>query len=101
MKPLPPINECCLSPLKIDPRPCCPLIYTTNGTFVGAMFHGRCRKCSRVYYYSFWEIRNSDGSIQRYYYDPISNPQEYFQYSSSSLFEVKLLNDITNNNYSV
>ena len=42
-------------------------------------------------------MRNGEGVIQRYYYDPISNPQEYFQYSSSSLFEVRFLNDVTNN----
>ena len=30
---LPPIHECCSSPLKLDPRPSCTLVYTTNGTF--------------------------------------------------------------------
>ena len=88
---LPPIHDCCSSPLKFDPCPSCPLIYT-NGTSVGAVFHGKCRKCDRSYYYSYW----GEGTTQRYY-DPISNPQEYFQYSSSSLFEVRYLNDITNN----
>ena len=92
---LPPIHDCCSSPLKFDPRPSCPLIYTTNGTSVGAVFHGKCRKCDRSYYYSYWEMRDGEGTTQRYYYDPISNPQEYFQYSSSSLFEVRYLNDIT------
>ncbi len=94
---LPPIHDCCSSPLKFDPRPSCPLIYTTSGTSVGAVFHGKCRKCGRSYYYSYWEMRDGEGATQRYYYDPISNPQEYFQYSSSSLFEVRYLNDITNN----
>ena len=47
------------------------------------------------YYYSYWEMRDGEGVTQRYY-DPITNPQEYFQYSSSSLFEVRYLNDITN-----
>ena len=94
---LPPVHECCSSLLKLDPCPSCPLVYTTNGTFVGAMFHGKCRKCDCNYYYSYWEMCDGEGAIQRYYYDPISNPQEYFQYSSSSLFEVRLLNDITNN----
>ena len=42
-------------------------------------------------------MRDGEGVTQRYYYDPITNPQEYFQYSSSSLFEVRYLNDITNN----
>ena len=90
------INECCLSPLNIDPRPCCPLIQQMEH-LLGQCFMAGAENVL-VYTYSFWEIRNSDGSIQRYYYDPISKPQEYFQYSSSSLFEVKLLNDITNNN---
>ena len=94
---LPPVHDCCSSPLKYDPRPSCPLIYTTNGTSVGAMFHGRCRKCDHCYFYSYWEKRDGEGATQRYYYDPLSNPQEYFQYSSSSLFEVRYLNDITNN----
>ena len=84
---LPPIHDCCSSPLKVDPCPSCSLIYTTNGTSVGAVFHGKCRKCDQSYYYSYWEMCG-EGATQRYYYDPISNPQEYFQYSTSSLFEV-------------
>ena len=37
LKPIvlvPPKHECCSSPLK---RPSCPLIYTTSGTFIGAV----------------------------------------------------------------
>ena len=39
------------------------------------------------------ERRDGEGAIQQCYYDPISNPQEY----SSSFFELRLLNDVTNN----
>ena len=99
LKPLilmPLVMECCSTRTRVDPRPSFPLVYTLDGTLVAAMFHGQCKRCDNRYYYSYMETKSKDGSILRYYNDP-KNDQEYFQYSSSTVLQKKLLLDITHN----
>ena len=93
---VPPIEKCCGTRLQMDPRFSSPMVYTCNGTLVGAMFHGQCKACKRRYYYSFSEVFNGDGEVTRTYYK-IRNEEQYFQSSSVTVFEKKLLIDITNN----
>ena len=72
-------------------RPSFPLVYTTRGTFIGALFNGECRKgCSKKFHYSFYQ----QGDATRYY---IPNGEKYFQYSGQTVFEIALLEDMTNN----
>ena len=62
---VPAIEKCCGTRLQIDPRFSSPMVYTSNGTLVGAMFHGQCKACKRRYYYSFSEVFNGDGEVTR------------------------------------
>ena len=99
LKPLvlmPSVLECCSTRIRVDPRPSFPLVYTLNGTMVAAMFHGQCKKCDNRFYHSYKETKSRDDKTLRYYNDPM-NDQEYFQYSSATVFQKKLLSDITHN----
>ena len=72
-------------------RPSFPLVYTTRGTFVGALFNGECRRgYSKKFHYSFYQ----QGDTVRYY---IPDGEKYFQYSWQTVFEIALLEDMTNN----
>ena len=93
---VPPIEQCCGTRLQIDPRFSSRMVYTCNGTLVGAMFHGQCKACKTRYYYSFSEVFKGDGEVMRTYYR-VRNEEQYFQSSSATVFEKKLLIDITNN----
>ena len=93
---VPPIEQCCGARLQIDPRFSSPMVHTCNGTHLGAMFHGQCKSCKTRYYYSFSELFNGDGEVTRTYYR-VRNEKQYFQNSSVTVFEKKLLIDITNN----
>ena len=46
-------TECCGSKIKVDNRPSFPLVYTTKGTYVAALFHGQCAKCKTMWYPSY------------------------------------------------
>ena len=83
-------TECCGEPIVIRSRPSFPLVYTTQGTLIAALFSGECRKgCSKKFHYSYYQ----EGNVTKYY-----SPQEkYFQYSSQTVFETALLEDMTNN----
>ena len=72
-------------------RPSFPLVYTTQGTFVAALFNGECHKgCSKKFHYSYYQ----QGDVTKYY---IPQGEKYFQYSSQTVFETALLEDVTNN----
>ena len=86
------VKSCCGLRLKIDPRPSVPLVYTKNGTLIGAMFHGVCKVCNAKYYYSYKEVDNKDNYV-RIYNSP--NNEKFFQVSSCTVFEKRLLHDIT------
>ena len=87
----PQIGECCGEPIVIRSRPSFPLVYTTQGTFIAALFNGECRKgCSRKFHYSFYQ----QGDTVRYH---IPHGEKYFQYSCQTVFEIALLEDRTNN----
>ncbi len=93
LKPLvlfPPVKECCGSQTHIRNRPCFPLVYTSNGTYVAAMYNSKCRHCTKKFHVSFYE----DGD-QTFFYDP--NDGRFFQVTSQTVFEVALLDNITNN----
>ena len=60
------------------------------------MFHGQCKSCKTRYYYSFSKLFNGDGEVTRTYYR-VRNEEQYFRSSSVTVFEKKLLIDITNN----
>ena len=87
----PQIEECCGEPIIMCNRPSFPLVYTTQGTFVAALFNGECRKgCSKKFHYSYYQ----QGDVTKYY---IPQGEKYFQYSSQTVFETALLEDVTNN----
>ena len=46
---------CCGSSITIHNRPSFPIVYTSHGTSVAAAFNGNCKKCKKVYYYSYFE----------------------------------------------
>ena len=44
---------CCSSAIKIDGRHATTSVYTRHGLLHAKMFHGKCSKCSTVYYHGF------------------------------------------------
>ena len=44
---LPAVQECCSTTTVIRNRPSFPLVYTTQGTFVAAMYIAECKRCSK------------------------------------------------------
>ena len=90
---IPPVKECCGLPIIIRSRPSFPLVYTTQGTFVAALFNGECRKgCSKKFHYSYYHQGDAT-----YYYTP--QGAKYFQSTSQTVFEVALLDNFTSNMY--
>ena len=88
---LPYQTSCCDKAIKIHPRCSYPIVYTLAGTLVGALYHGECYTCSTRYYPNYRTIE--DG--KRYYIDP--NINDFFQVTSSTVFEKRLLEEIANN----
>lgn len=89
---LPPVTVCCKEPLIIRNRPSYPLVYTTKGTFVAACFSGECRNpsCNKKYHHSY-EV---DAKTTKYY---SIKDAKYFHCTSQTVFEISLLQDMTNN----
>lgn len=87
-------TECCGSKIKVDNRPSFPLVYTTKGSYVAALFHGQCVKCKTAWYPNY-KITSDNRCV---YIDPSeAGDKGYFQITSQTVFEKKLLNDISNN----
>ena len=66
LKPLiltPPVSTCCDSNIQIRNRPSFPIVYTRNGTFVAASYHGQCQKCKRLFYPSHYEDPDSNTNV--------------------------------------
>lgn len=88
---LPHAKECCGEPIIIRNRPTFPLVYTSKGTFVAAMFSGECRRgCSNKFCYSYY-LHDS----KTHYYSLTGN--FFFHITSKTIFDTSLLEDITNN----
>ena len=92
------VSSCCGMPTLVRNRPSYPIVYTTRGTYIAACFHAECRSpvCKKKYYINHYEIPNGE-ETQQYFYDPNHDDHPYFQVSSQTIFEKKLLEDITNN----
>ena len=72
-------------------RPSFPVVYTTNGTRVAAAYNGICTECKRTFQHSSWTPRNDEK--QEYFFDPLHSA--FFQVTSQTVFEIRLLNEIT------
>ena len=70
-------------------RPSFPLVYTMNGTYVGALFHGQCDKCNTKYFPNY-KIQSAG---QRIFIDVQQEGSGYHQ----RLCLKHLLKDISNN----
>ena len=90
---IPSIKMCCGAATLICNRPSFPLVYT-RGTSVAAAFIAECRHCTKKYHLSYFEqeIRDNKG---RFYYS--LEGATYFQVTSQTIFEVAVMEDITNN----
>ena len=86
-------TQCCGKNIKMDNRPSFPLVYTMNGTYVGALFHGQCDKCHTKYFPNY-KIQSAG---QRIFIDVQQEGSGYFQVSSKTVFGTYLLKDISNN----
>jgi hypothetical protein len=91
---IPPIKMCCGAATLIRNRPSFPLVYTTRGTFVAAAFIAECRHCTKKYHLSYYEEEVQDNK-GRFYYS--LEGVTYFQVTSQTIFEVALMENITNN----
>ena len=72
-------------------RPCFPVVYTTQGTFVAASFSGQCLTCQKKYYVSYSE---SEDGVQTFY-NPDTMEAKYFMHTSQTAFEIKLLKELS------
>ena len=90
---VPSVKECCGAATIVHNRPPFPLVYTTKGTFVAATFSAECRHCSKKYHLSYYEDMSQEGK-HRFYYS--FKDATYFQVTSQTIFEIALLEDITN-----
>ena len=90
---LPAKTHCCGKNIKMDNRPSFPLVYTMQGTYVGALFHGQCDKC-KVKYFPNYKITNEGCKI---FEDDNPARNRYFQVTSKTVFETQLLQDISSN----
>ena len=91
---IPSHTVCCGSKIKMDNRPSFPLVYTTKGTYVAALFHVECLQCKTKWYPSY----KITGDSRRIFLDSaIVDDEGYLQITSQTVFEKKLLNDISNN----
>ena len=89
---LPPVLNCCGKRIKMDNRPSFPFVYTLNGTYVGAQFHGQFCCCKTIFYPSYKTIDK-----KRVYFNPSDKNMQYFQVTSQTVFNKQLLEDISNN----
>lgn len=90
---LPTKTQCCGKKIKIDSRPSFPLVYTMQGTYVGALFHGQCENCKMRYFPNY----KMTTGVCRIYSDVQVEKKEYFQVSAKTVFHTELLKDIACN----
>jgi hypothetical protein len=91
---LPSVENClrCSKRLNIRDVPSNPVVYTSRGTSIAAMFEGKCRTCDIAYYYSYYLDKQGQ---EKFFYNKPDN--EYFQISSKTVFEVQLLKEVETN----
>lgn len=87
---LPTSSQCCGKTLKYDNRPSFPIVYTTKGSFVGALFHGECLVC-KTKHFPGYQVKSTGEKV---YHDPKAS--RYFQVTSKTVFENGLLTDTSN-----
>ena len=74
-------------------RPSYPIVFTTQGTLVAALFSGTCATCHTIYHHSFVETKTGQHTF--YAVHDLSADSSYFQVTSRTVFEVALLNQLT------
>ena len=91
MELMPSIRRCCDKTFSVLSRPSLLLVFTIQGTRLCAMYHGVCSECKTSHYpsHSFCsrnniEIFSSIGEVK------------YFQVTSTTVFEVSYLEQVTN-----
>ena len=86
---LPTAKICCGVNIIIRNRPSFPLVYTTNGTVIAALFSGEYRKaCGKKFSYSYYQVHD-----KMFYYSPTG--KKYFHITSQTIFSI--MEDFTNN----
>lgn len=78
---LPTKLQCCEKKIKMDSRPSFPVVYTMQGTYVGALFHGQCENC-KIRYFPNDKITTKDCRI---FNDVQVERNEYFQVTSKTV----------------
>ena len=78
----------CQSQLLLRNPPSNPLIYTKEGTKVGAAYEGRCEKCQMNYYHSYAIDKTRN---EKYFFD--HRGKKYFGITSSTFFEREILEE--------
>ena len=83
---LPYATCCCKKNIRINSRRSYPVVYTMSGSYIGALFHGKCLSCKTKYYPSYKVLNNG----KRVYADIQEESNLYFQVTSSSIFSTSL-----------
>ena len=73
-------------------RPSFPIVYTTQGTIVAASYAGVCSECKAIIHHSSW-MNQTEDERKEFFFDP--SHSQYIQCTSQSVFERKLLDEIT------
>ncbi len=84
-------RECCGRRVVVGNRPSFPLVYTTQGTRVAAVYHGSCHNCGTSYYPSH---AYNAGEGTETFLD--LKTIEYLQVTSATVFEIEYLRQVTN-----
>lgn len=94
---LPPYTSCieCGSNIGIRNRPTFPVVYTEVGPYVGALYSGQCvgKTCHMTYFYSYRQNHKSE----TFFYDPNEDKRQFFHITSSTVFSLNYLKDVTYN----
>ena len=77
----------------MDSRPSFPVVYTMTGTYVGALFYGKCVSFN-VMYFPNYKIINGE---YRIYDNPLDSNNKYFQVTCKTVFDKQLLKDMLSN----
>ncbi len=88
---IPQTRNCCGGRIAIANRPSFPLVYTTNGTRVAAVYHGMCRRCGTSWYPS--HTSNVGNGIEKFL---DMKAIKYLQTTAATIFEMEYLDQVTN-----
>ena len=73
-------------------RPSFPVVYTTLGTLVAALYSAMCSECKAIIHHSSWMTQKGDDKVE-FFFDP--SHSQYIQCTAQSIFETKLLDQLT------